>query len=84
MELNNEKYKIETENNLNSYITININCFITNDDYNIYLWDKDKLNPVKFSKVKKITLENKIYNFLNINNKCLVFSQKTKINFYKS
>ena len=83
LELTDDIVEIKNENNshFNKCICINDNRLITIDESHIYLWSKKDLKSKKFINLKKINLENAVYDICLINNNCLLLSQYSKLTF---
>ena len=58
------------------------NCLATYDDSAVYIWSKKKINSKKFLNTNK-SLEEDIYDLIQVNNQYLVFSQFSKLTFMK-
>ena len=86
LELTDDIIEIKNENNthFNKCLCINDNRLITIDESSIYLWSKKDLKSKKFINIKKIKLENAIYDICLINNNCMLVSQNSKLTFIKT
>ena len=81
IKLSEEKISFVPEDRFKKCIYIDNYTLIAMDYKSIYLLNKNNSNSNEFVKTKELNLNNELYDICLVNEKYLLFSQRTKITF---